>query len=296
MNVKSLAIVVLAFLPNALLLAQKDQGYRTLRMTSAFTSFPDSARANGFLDGDSVFRPAAGHYDDSSVLLVTPSHPKWGRKVDLLFWFHGWHNNIDTALQFYGLARQFADSKRTAVLVLPEAAKNAADSYGGKLRRDGDFRNLVGDVMKKLKDAGVVPRHAGPGEIILACHSGGYSAVADILAHGGQPVDAVWLFDALYGHLPVFTDWIRTDERHRFIHWFTNHGGGTDEMSDTLMRQLRSQHVDYLLTEETSLTPAMIRGNRILFVHSARVHNVIINNPDDFKLLLENSLLPAAKR
>ncbi|HLI92956.1 MAG TPA: hypothetical protein VKU83_05085 [Puia sp.] len=291
MNYKSLAVVVLAFIPNALLLAQRDQGYQTLRMTSAFTSFPDSARTNGFLDGDSVFRPAAGHYDDSSVLLVTPLHPRWRRKVDLIFWFHGWHNNIDTALQFYGLARQFADSKCNAVLVLPEAAKNAADSYGGKLRRDGDFRNLVGDVMKKLSAARVVPRHAEAGHIVLACHSGGYSAVADILAHGQQEVEAVWLFDALYGRLPVFMDWIRTDKRHRFVHWFTNHGGGTDEMSDTLMRELGLQHTGFLLTDEASLKPAMIRDNRVLFIHSPRQHNVIINDPDDFELLLQNAVV-----
>lgn len=261
-----------------------------------FTSFPDTARAGGFLDGDSVFRTVAGHYDDSTVLLVVPPHLKRDRKTDLIFWFHGWHNNIDTALEFYGLARQFAAANCDAVLVLPEAAKNAADSYGGKLRQKGDFKNLVGTVMEELKNYGVVPPEATAGHIVLGCHSGGYSAVADILANCQQPVDEVWLFDALYGHLPVFMDWIRADKRHHFVHWFTNHGGGTDEMSDTLMQQLESQHIDYLLTREGLLSPATIRDNRILFIHSPREHNVIVNNPDDFKLLLENSSVILSKR
>lgn len=265
-------------------------------MTSAFTSFPDTGRSKVWLDGDSIFQNVAGHYDDSSVLLVVPPRLKRGGKTDLIFWFHGWHNNIDTALQFYGLARQFAAANRDAVLVLAEAARNAADSYGGKLRQKGDFSRLVGDVMKELQQYGVVAGDAVAGHIVLGCHSGGYSAVADILANGQAPVDEVYLFDALYGRLPVFMDWIRQDRRHHFVHWFTDHGGGTNEVSDTLMRQLEAQHIDYLLTEEAMLNPGQIRSAKVLFVHSPREHNVIINNPDDFKLLLENSSVLLSKR
>lgn len=296
MNYKWIAGIVLALNPAVMALAQKDQGYQTLRMTSAFTSFPDTGRAKGWLDGDSVFRTAAGHYDDSSVLLVIPPRLKHDRKTDLIFWFHGWHNNIDTALQFYGLARQFAAANCDAVLVLPEAARNAADSYGGKLRQKGDFKALVGEVMEELKQYGIVPGDAVAGHIVLGCHSGGYSAVADILANGQMPVDEVFLFDALYGRLPVFMDWIREDKRHHFVHWYTDHGGGTDMMSDTLMQQLEAQHIDYVLTGEGLVSPGQIRANKILFVHSTREHNVIINDPDDFRLLLENSSVILGKR
>jgi hypothetical protein len=265
-------------------------------MTSAFTSFPDTGRAKDWLDGDSIVRPVAGHYDDSSVLLVIPPRLKHDRKIDLIFWWHGWHNNIDTALQFYGLARQFAAANCDAVLVLPEAAKNAADSYGGKLKRKGDFSALVRDVIEELKQYGIVPADAVAGHIVLGCHSGGYSAVADILANGQTPVDEVYLFDALYGRLPVFLDWIKEDKRHHFVHWYTDHGGGTDSMSDTLMQQLEAQHIDYVLTGEALLNAGQIRANKVLFIHSTREHNVIINNPDDFRLLLENSSVISSKR
>jgi hypothetical protein len=134
-----------------------------------------------------------------------------------------------------------------------------------------------------------VPGDATPGRIILAGHSGAYGVMADILANGQTPVDEVFLFDALYGRLPIFMNWVRQDKRHHFIHWFTNHGGGTDEVSDTMMQQLESEHLDYLLTGEAILNPALIKNNRILFIHSSREHNVIINDPDDFRLLLENS-------
>jgi hypothetical protein len=296
MNYRWIAGIVLTFFPAVGLLAQKDQGYQTFRMTSAFTSFPDTGRAKGWLDGDSVFRTVAGHYDDSSVLLVIPPHLKHDRKTDLIFWFHGWHNNIDTALQFYGLARQFAAANCDAVLVLPEAARNAADSYGGKLKQKGDFKALVGDVMEELKQYGIVQGDAVAGHIVLGCHSGGYSAVADILESGQVPVDEVFLFDALYGRLPVFMDWMREDKRHHFVHWYTDHGGGTDVQSDTLMQQLEAQHVDYVLTGEALLNPGQLKANKIMFVHSTREHNVIINDPDDFRLLLENSSVLLSKR
>jgi hypothetical protein len=293
---KRIAGIILAIFSVVAAPAQKDQGYQILRMTSAFTSFPDTGRARGWLDGDSVFRAVAGHYDDSSVALVIPPRLKHDRKVDLIFWFHGWHNNIDTALQFYGLARQFAAANCDAVLVLAEAAKNAADSYGGKLRRKGDFAGLVKDVMEELKRYGVLQSDAVAGHIVLGCHSGGYSAVADILENGQTPVDEIYLFDALYGRLPVFLNWIREDKRHHFVHWYTDHGGGTDVASDSLMQQLKAQHIDYLLTGEALLNPGQIRDNKILFVHSTREHNVIINDPDDFGLLLENSSVLLSKR
>ncbi len=296
MNYKWIATVVLCFSPVFVLLAQRDQGYQTLRMTSAYTPFPDTGRASGWLDGDSVFRPAAGHYDDSSVLLVIPPRLKQDRKTDLIFWFHGWHNNIDTALQFYGLARQFAAANCDAVLVLAEAAKNAADSYGGKLKRKGDFAALVKGVMEELKQYGIVPGDAVAGHIVLGCHSGGYSAVADILGNGGMPVDEIFLFDALYGRLPVFLNWIGEDKRHHFVHWYTDHGGGTDVMSDTLMQQLKAQHIDYVRTGEGMLNADQLRGSKVLFIHSTREHNVIINDPDDFRLLLENSSVILSKR
>jgi hypothetical protein len=269
--------------------AQADTLYRALHFGSAHSCFPDTGRARGWVDGDKIFRPVAGHYDDSTVLLIVPRQLKADGKIDLVFWFHGWHNSIDSAVAFYGLARQFAASGRNAVLVLPEAAKNAADSYGGKLQQSGMFRGLVEDVIHELKSKAIAGRNVTPGHIVLCGHSGAYGVIANILQNGEIPVDEVFLFDALYGRLPIFLNWIQQDKRHHFIHWFTNHGGGTDEMSDTLMLQLRNLHRDYLVTEEDALSAPLIKDNPILFVHSRREHNVIVNDPDDFRLLLENS-------
>jgi len=248
---KYLLLLLLVIVGGAGLRAQ--EAYRILRFSSPHNCFPDTARNRGHLDGDGKPLPRAGHYDDSSVLLVVPTGVRLGATVDLVVWYHDWHNNIDTALSFYGLARQFAASGRNAVLVLPEAAKNAADSYGGKMRQDGMFRSLVEDVMVELQRSKAVPTDAVAGRITLAGHSGAYSVIADILEHGSQPVEAVLLFDALYGRLNTFTLWAEK-EGHHFVHWFTSTGYGPDKMSDTMMLRLRQDRLPFGLSEEASVS------------------------------------------
>ena len=259
-----------------------------LRFSSPHTSFPDSVRAAGHLY-DSVLYTAAEHYMDSSVMLVVPIGLQTNKKVDLFFWFHGWHNNIDTAAVFYGLVRQFVASHRNAVLVLAETAKNAPDSYGGKLENPGMFKALVNDVLVQLKTNKLISANTKPGNIVLAGHSGAYRLIAHILQNGQLPVQEVLLFDALYSQLDKYMAWIENNQQQHFIHWYTNKGEGTDVMSDTMMAQLAAKHIAYTWVEEATVTPAIIKANRILFIHSPREHNVIINNPDDLQLLLEQS-------
>jgi len=271
-------------------LSQKDQQVQVLRFNSNNTSFPDSARESGYTY-DSISYRASEHYNDNSVLLIIPAHLKRKGKIDLIFWFHGWHNNIDTALKFYEIEKQFIASKRNAILVLAETAKNAPDSYGGKLERPGVFKALVTDILAKLEAQGIVKPKSEPGNIVLAGHSGAYRIIAFILEKGGTPVEEVYLFDALYSQTDKFISWIQQNKEHHFVNWYTNHGGGTDEMSIKMMQQLGDDSLSYSLIEEPSLNSANVKASRILFVHSMREHNDIINQPDNLELLLENSFV-----
>ncbi len=268
-------------------IAQDTSAFRLVHFTSSHTSFPDTGRAYGIMY-DSVLYSGTEHYTDSTVLLVVPRRLDHTEKIDLIFWFHGWRNNIDTAAEFYKLTKQFIASGRNAVLVLAETARNAPDSYGGKLEQPGMFKALVLDVMNELKKNGIAPM-AEPSSISIAGHSGAFRVIAYILQNGHVPVQEVFLFDALYGQTDKFLSWLNENPSHHFIHWYTNHGGGTDEMSEIMMLQLKEQHINFALTEEGAITKRIIKNNSILFVHSPREHNVIINDPDDFRLLLENS-------
>jgi hypothetical protein len=279
------------FLISLLLITQVtnvwSQEAKTIRFSSRYTSFPDSARVNGHTY-DSIYYSARDHYRDSSVLLLLPKHSSAKKKVDLIFWFHGWNNNIDTANQFYEIQKQFLASGKNAVLVLSETAKNAPDSYGGRLEQPGDFSRLVKEVLQQLKIQKLVGKKATAGTITLAGHSGAYRVIAYILSNGGMAVDNVYLFDALYSQVDKFLSWIQQNKNHRFVNWYTNHGGGTDEVSIQMMQQLDQLRLPYKLVEETAINGNDVKGNRILFVHSPREHNVIINTPDNLKLLLQN--------
>ena len=291
MVLKTEIIVTSIFLVfGQIVLSQKNGQVQVLRVSSNHTSFPDSARGHGYTY-DSSFYNVSEHYNDNSVLLTIPRHLNKTGKIDLVFWFHGWNNNIDTAIKFYEIEKQFIESKRNAILVMVETAKNAPDSYGGKLENPGVFKALVTDIMAELKGHGIINQKSEPGNIVLAGHSGAYRIIAFILEKGKVPVEEVYLFDALYSLTDKFMSWIQQDKEHHLVNWYTNHGGGTDEMSIKMMQQLDDDSLSYTLIEEQSLNSVNVKTNRILFVHSMREHNVIINRPDNLKLLLENSFV-----
>jgi hypothetical protein len=274
--------------------AQDINGAVSFHIQSFHTSFPDTGRANGHIY-DKVLYTAAEHYHDSTVLIIASKNLNVKEKVDLVFWFHGWHNNVDNAAVYYELTKQFIASKRNAVLILAETAKDSPDSYGGKLENPGVFKALVADVMTGLKSQHLITTDCVPGHIMLAGHSGAYRVMARIIKNGQMPIDETILFDALYAETEIFIDWIKADQNHRFIDLYTDHGG-TDGESHTMVKLLAQDQVPYIETEEVNITPQLLNNNRIIYIHSAREHNDIINKPDNFKLFLEtNPFLQSTK-
>lgn len=271
--------------------AQTENDARLFRITSAYTSFPDTARAIGHTYSK-VLYPAAVHYSDSSVLIAVPSKFKTGKQADLVFWFHGWRNTIDSAAVYFELTKQFIASTRNAILVFPEGAKNAPDSYGGKLEQKEVFKHLVNDVLNKLRTEKIIGKKAKAGNIVLSGHSGAFRVMAHILLNGGVEVKQVILFDGLYSQVDKYTAWIRADTSHQFINLYTNKGGGTDEVSEKMMQQLKEKNISYTNAEEKDVNTPMLKTNQVIFIHSVKEHNDVINRPDhNFRLFIENSLV-----
>ncbi len=274
----SLAFMAFFCFINSPSFAQNGKAPVAFHFTSSHTSFPDARRQQG-----------PEHYSDSTVLVIAPGKLDADKQVDLIFWFHGWHNNIDTAAAYYQLRRQFMAAKINAVLVLPEAAKDAADSYGGKLENPGVFRALTDDLLKELKRRKMIGAHCGTGHILLGGHSGGGELISYIVENGQINIDEAVLFDALYGGTEKFMTWIRTDTAHRFIHLYTDYGYGPKEESDKMLNLLGQAQIPFFKTEERLLTPKLIGDTRLLYIHSLSQHNDIIFNPDNFSLLFANS-------
>ena len=284
--ISSLIFICLTLLACNGLFAQGNSGAITFHIYSSHTSFPDTGRRNGHLY-DNVLYITAEHYRDSTVLIVAPKNLDVKKPVDLVFWFHGWRNNVDTAAIRYELIKQFIASRRNAVLVLAETARNAPDSYGGKLENDGVFKALVTDVLNGLKAKRLIPRNSVPGHILLGGHSGAYRVMARMVQNGQMQVDEVMLFDALYAETDKFTGWLKADKQHRFINLYTDHGGTLDETRN-MTKLLDEDDINYLQIEENALIPAQYRAHNVLFIHSLKQHDDIVN-PDNFRLMLENN-------
>ena len=255
-------------------------------ITSANTSFPDTGRAMGHMY-DKVLYTTADHYRDSTILIIAPKNLDSKKKVDLIFWFHGWRNNADSAAVKYQLTRQFLSSGLNAVLVLAETAKDSPDSYGGKLENTGVFKALVGDVSKGLLAQHLISKGCKADHIILAGHSGAYRVMARIIQNGQMPVNETIVFDALYAETEKFMAWIKADTTHRFIDIYTDHGG-TDDETRGMMKLLDTARITYVSTEEKAVTPQLLQANRLVYIHSLNEHDKIIANPDNFLLYLLN--------
>jgi hypothetical protein len=254
---------------------------------SPHTAFPDTGREKGHMY-DNVLYTAAEHYHDSSVMIIAPKKLDAKKTVDLIFWFHGWRNNIDNAASFYELTKQFLASNTNAVLILAETAKDSPDSYGGKLENSGIFKGLTADMLNVLKVRHLIPKGCKSGHILLAGHSGAYRVMASIIKNGQMPIDEVILFDALYAETPIFLDWIKADQNHRFIDLYTDHGG-TDEETHSLVKLIAQEKIPYFESEEGNVNFQAVKDNRILIIHSPHEHNNVINKPDNFELFLKNS-------
>lgn len=255
--------------------------------TSPFTMFPHEKRAKGHTyEGKSY--PADLHYSDSTVAIFVPKGFRTGDATDLVFYFHGWRNNIDDTFAKFRVAEQFAASGVNAVLVLAEGPKNAPDSFGGKLEETGVFSSLVSDVLSTLKARGVI-EGTRPGSIVLAGHSGAYRVMAFILMRGGLTgnIREVYLFDALYGQSEKFAHWIDRFPG-KLLDIYTAEGGTREQTMD-FMEDLRAWNIPFLAVPESAVTQDLLRKNRLVFVESALNHDDVVAGKDQFRAFLTAS-------
>ena len=257
--------------------------------TSDHTMFPHEKRAQGHTYEGKTY-PADVHYSDRTVAIFVPKGFRAGDTTDLVFYFHGWRNNVDDTLAKFRVAEQLAASGVNAVLVLPEGPRNAPDSFGGKLEETGVFSSLVSDVLATLKARGVIGS-AKPGSIVLAGHSGAYRVMAFILTRGGLTANVreVYLFDALYGQTEKFAHWIDRFPG-KLVDIYTAEGSTRDE-SLALMDDLRAWDIPFVAVPESAVTPDLLRKNRLVFIDSALEHNDVVAKNEQLRAFLAASSL-----
>src|SRR4051794_39964716 len=121
-------------------------------LISPFVSapFPHPKRADGHKYKDQ-FLSAKEHYSDSTVAIFIPKAFRETGQVDFVVHFHGWKNNVAGVLSRYKLVEQLVESRRNAVLIIPQGPLNASDSFDGKLEDPDGFKRFMAEVMETLR-------------------------------------------------------------------------------------------------------------------------------------------------
>lgn len=256
--------------------------------------FPDSLRSDGHMYGGKLYS-AADHYSDSSVAIFVPNGFRKEKQTDVVVYFHGWNNNIDSACTEYRLIDQFSAAKKNAIFIFPEGPKDAPDSYGGRMERTNGLKLLLSDVMKFLRGKNLVGSEK-IGKILIAGHSGAYHVISFCVMRGGMTshISDVVLFDALYGETEKFAYWI-DHYKGRFVDIYTD-SGGTKYETQSLMADLDAWHIPYCSKEEHDLTLKDLKNNKNIFIHSDLVHNDVVAVRDQFQHYLETSSLPGIRK
>ena len=253
--------------------------------------FPHSSRADGHKYQDKFF-PADKHYSDSTVAIFIPKGCREGKRVDVVVHFHGWGNSVEGTLRQFKLIEQFVESRKNAVLVVPEGPKNASDSSGGKLEDPEGFKRFAEELTAALRQqGGFCKTNFTLGRIILSGHSGGYRVISAILDHGGlsKQVREVWLFDALYAQTEKFLTW-RDQQHGRLLNIYTEQGGTKDD-TEAMMALLRKRGTPFLARTDAAVTAKELKSGKLVFLHTDLGHNDVLEKRKTFCAFVKTSCL-----
>ena len=252
--------------------------------------FPDAKRQNGY-SRDGKFYSYEGHYDDSSTIIFIPKNFQDNFTNDIVFYFHGMRNNIFNTVNEFRIIEQFYKSKKNAILILTETAKNTEDNCGGKFESIDGFKYMLLETLDSLYENGIVGSPF-PGNIILAGHSGAYRIIINIIQSGGftEKISEIFLFDALYGDRDKYFNWIK-NYNSKFIDIYSS-GGGTLFESFKMTEDLRNAGIEFISDFEDNITGDLLEAYKYFFIYSNSDHNGVIGGKqNNFTKFLKASCL-----
>lgn len=237
-------------------------------------------------------------YQDATVMVFVPAHYRApdSDELDLVVHFHGHNTTAEQAIVTHKLREQLNESKQNAVLVVPQGAVNAPDSNPGKLGKKNGLRRLCGELAAVLASPAArralgdsaIPRKAALGMVCLSAHSGGYRVAAACLRDGGRNVNEVYLFDALYGEVETFRDWVLARktksgrDRHKLVSHFV--AGDVRRLNLDLERALEAGGVACLHEHRPGeLTRKQLMSGRAIFVEALLAHTAVTFEQNAFR-------------
>ena len=256
--------------------------------------FPHQDREKGYIYKDK-FYSYKGHYDDNTVAILIPKNYFPSKNTDFVIHFHGWNNSVDSVLEQFELLDQFSKSNKNAIFVVPQGPKNSSDSFGGKLSEENGFNRFMKELMELLKDRKDIPKDSKIHDIVLTGHSGGYKVIADIISKNSifKHIREIYLFDALYGEINTYLDWVNVAGRKFFVIYTDN--GGTMEETKKLVNILKGAGFPYYYQHTKKVKKWELIKNPIMVLHSDLGHNEVLYKRKMFQRILKNSRLKGIK-
>lgn len=248
-----------------------DERGQLLLATFKNAPYPHPSRVTGHKRGEQTF-PAAEHYSDSTVAVFIPTGWRDDGPPDLVYYFHGWGNNVRQSIDEARLREQIIEGGKNVVLVFPQGPRNASDSGCGKLEDPDGLKELTTEVINRLRADGKTTATA-PGRIVLSGHSGAYLVIGKALQHGGleDHITDVYLLDASYGQLDQFAAWVQRHPTGYLRSIFTEHLAPENV---ELMAMLDDARVAYRLTTDGSTAgEAALAAPRTFVYTTKRDHN-----------------------
>jgi hypothetical protein len=204
-----------------------------------------------------AFSPVGSH---PNAIVYIPTNFDPTPPIDVVVWIHGFYNCVENVIRDTGkpcqsggasrdafqLISQLETSKKNALLLVPEVAFDEASSAAGKLTNTNGFKNLLNEALTDLRPQLGPVTTANVGTVVVASHSGGYTATAGILNSGGVPVHEVWLFDSIYAYESSFENWVYDDvpgieALTRRIGVIYTSSGGTESNSQDMASSVKTQ-------------------------------------------------------
>ena len=233
---------------------------------------PDSGKhfldkADGDRQGHTSPRDGAVHWEDemftdNRVLLYFPKGFDVRKPALIVVFFHGNGATLSRdVLDRQQVAAQLAASGLNAVLVAPQFAVDAADSSAGRFWQRGQFGKFIDEVTSKLAAQYNDRRIAGAfahSKVVLFAYSGGYMPAAWSLSVGKADarIAGVVLFDAMYGQIDKFVDWL--EHAHARTFFLSAYGVSTHEENEALKQELDDANVRYKSVPPTKMVPGSV--------------------------------------
>jgi hypothetical protein len=200
-------------------------------------------------------------YSDSQVLLHLPKGFDIRRPSLLIVFFHGHGAKLaDDVYLRQQVPAQISSSGINAALIAPQLAFNAADSSAGKFWEPGAFARFLGEAAQHLARLHGDPRSVrsfASMPVVIVAYSGGYLTTAWCVHHGGigNRLRGVVLFDALYGELDTFADWVGKQKSAFFVSTYTH---STEARNNQLQKVLAERQIPVATALESRLRPGSV--------------------------------------